>query len=637
MRPTGIKTGPNLAQTGEVVIEPSTIKQQAPVTELKGEASGGPQAGLVKTAKSVESAAEILAARAANQATIAKLDRRFAPIDGPLGQLAVTAVDQQLELIVKMAGAPSMSVLDAEDKRAVMAELARQAVSPLLKTLLPDNKMLEGLAESEVAERQAHAEALLGEISVRLLDNFSHQDLVELMPQTAGVVLGPKNEAEMGALSAEIDRVMAQQEAGGMLGRIEEAVQKGLKLEMAESKVIAQAQKQLELEPGAAVKALSAVAERADKHIRAVQDEAWLEKMGPGFKLNLSTAGEAKVGEPEKPDPAAIQAIIDANLKKVEPKIAALHAEIAGASTSPSEQSRFRGAMIGAAIGDCLGATYEFQSREKIRLTCGVNTEFLGGGPFNWKAGEPTDDTQMSLAIARSIVKSGGFDQADVGKNFVGWLNTKPKDIGGLTRRTLGAMRAGMEPQMAGYTAWAFDGFFNAGNGSVMRSGPASLLTAFKSDQELTRVAVQSSELTHADTRCTWGTAAIAKGVSLVMKGETDVAKKVAAWLEDKSPTLAASLAKVPELPAEDVRTDGYVVSTVQAAFWALEHSKNFVDGIIFAANHGEDTDTAAATAGILLGAKYGLDGIPESWRSQVIGKDEIDALATEIHKLAKS
>ena len=93
----------------------------------------------------------------------------------------------------------------------------------------------------------------------------------------------------------------------------------------------------------------------------------------------------------------------------------------------------------------------------------------------------------------------------------------------------------------------------------------------------------------------------------------------------------------VSGVTAEELRTSGYSVHTVQAAFWALHHAANYVDGIVTVSNLGEDTDTAGATAGILLGAKFGLEGIPKSWRDQLQNADGLREMATQIHALARA
>ena len=137
--------------------------------------------------------------------------------------------------------------------------------------------------------------------------------------------------------------------------------------------------------------------------------------------------------------------------------------------------------------------------------------------------------------------------------------------------------------------------------------------------------------------RQTYGAAAINLATSLLIKGEDNVLDKVAAWLADKNPVLSQAILDTKTMDLKDLRTSGYSVHTVQAAFWALHHAKDYVDGVLKVSNQGEDTDTAGATAGILLGAKFGLKGIPEGWRNGLQNHAGLEKLAEQIHGLAKT
>ena len=239
--------------------------------------------------------------------------------------------------------------------------------------------------------------------------------------------------------------------------------------------------------------------------------------------------------------------------------------------------------------------------------------------------------------MAKSIVDKGGFNLEDIGERFVGWLKTDPKDVGGLTRQALELKALGVPADQAGLIPWVLSGFENAGNGSVMRLAPVGLLTAFQSTETIDEVARASSAVTHADPRATYGAAAINLATSLLIKGEDNVLDKVAAWLADKNPVLSQAILDTKEMELKELRTSGYAVHTVQAAFWALHHAKDYVDGVLKVSNQGEDTDTAGATAGILLGAKFGLNGIPQGWRDGLQNRAGLEKLAEQIHGLAKA
>ena len=140
--------------------------------------------------------------------------------------------------------------------------------------------------------------------------------------------------------------------------------------------------------------------------------------------------------------------------------------------------------MEGLAAGDALGVTSEFESLEKMRITylyhkpSGWPFVPVGGGPFGFRAGHPSDDSEMALAIVHAWCQTAKesassvahFDGARIAANFVKWLDSKPRDIGHTTRLTLEAVLAGTPWHRGGYEFWRRNP--NAwSNGSLMRNG----------------------------------------------------------------------------------------------------------------------------------------------------------------------
>ena len=87
--------------------------------------------------------------------------------------------------------------------------------------------------------------------------------------------------------------------------------------------------------------------------------------------------------------------------------------------------SRVYGAMLGLAVGDAIGAPFEFKSAEVCTAAVEPGLEMTGGGP--WLAGEWTDDTAMALALAESLGKRRGFDAEDVASRFISWADSMPR------------------------------------------------------------------------------------------------------------------------------------------------------------------------------------------------------------------
>ena len=299
------------------------------------------------------------------------------------------------------------------------------------------------------------------------------------------------------------------------------------------------------------------------------------------------------------------------------------------------EADRFRGCLVGLAVGDCLGGPVEFWSRAEIRAKHGRLTELFGGGWLNLAPGEYTDDTQMMLCIARSIVKKGRFDPDDVAVEFVRWYDTRPKDIGNITRTALAKIKAGRPWREASRDAHDDLGGKSAGNGGVMRCAPVGLLHCRREDR-LIEDSLVSAQITHWDTLAGWPCVALNLAIAGAVQGSAkdkllaDVLPKIA------EPAVRDALAQVEGLPVGKVRASGYAVHSVQAAFWSFLGTDSFEEAVVTAVNLGEDADTTGAVCGALAGAYYGLAAIPERWVKVLRDREEIVGLADGILKLSQ-
>src|SRR4051812_48879324 len=105
---------------------------------------------------------------------------------------------------------------------------------------------------------------------------------------------------------------------------------------------------------------------------------------------------------------------------------------------TPDVRSRARGCLLGQVAGDSLGALVEFREPADIaaQYPHGVR-ELADGGRWELLAGQPTDDSELALALARSLVECRGFDDEAVARAYVRWLKSEPFSIGGTIRRAL--------------------------------------------------------------------------------------------------------------------------------------------------------------------------------------------------------
>lgn len=292
------------------------------------------------------------------------------------------------------------------------------------------------------------------------------------------------------------------------------------------------------------------------------------------------------------------------------------------------ERDRFRGCLLGLAAGDAVGTALEFTPRDAVRPI----SDMVGGGPFNLKPGEWTDDTSMALCLATSLIERGGFDPQDQMNRYCNWAergylssNGRCFDIGATVARSLTAYRR---------SGGAFSGPTDptaAGNGSLMRLAPVVLFYYPQKDQAV-RFAAESSRTTHGAAECLHACALLAEFLLRALSGASraEILSVVQGCLCSSA---LDSIARTEFLgkPRSAIRGSGYVVHCLEAALWCFSETNSFRDAVLLAANLGEDADTTAAVCGQLAGAHYGVSGIPDAWLARLVMRDEIIRLADQL------
>lgn len=304
---------------------------------------------------------------------------------------------------------------------------------------------------------------------------------------------------------------------------------------------------------------------------------------------------------------------------------------------TPAQNDRAVGAMLGMAVGDALGAGYEFGPA----MPATSPVEMIGGGPFNWAPGEWTDDTSMAYPLLEELAAGGDLREPAsmdrVVARWSGWEATS-KDVGNQIRAVFGL--AGPHPTAdALRTAAAAFTAGNpraAGNGSLMRTAPIAIgyVHDYAAMGEATRAI---SGLTHPDEDATeacviWNRLI----VEAILSGELRPKQVLSGFggtvWKDR---FAEAEAKMPI----DFPNNGWVVHALQAAWSAITHTDSYVDAVKLIIRAGGDTDTVAAIAGGLLGARYGSSSIPSEYRSLIrgwpgVGADDLaeKALAAAAH-----
>ena len=289
--------------------------------------------------------------------------------------------------------------------------------------------------------------------------------------------------------------------------------------------------------------------------------------------------------------------------------------------TDDGRLSRAQGCLLGQLAGDALGGLVEFTSLETIHARYPEGCRDLkDGGSWDNLAGQPTDDSEMALTLARVLVHTGRFDRGAVLDGYVRWwVDPYTWDRGGTIRAALsGAARGTTTEERLRLDEQCADPS-RPSNGSLMRISPLGIFAAGRPEQAA-EWARQDSSLTHPNPLCRDSCAVYAAAIASAIAngGNPEDCYRAALAEADRSSIQAevrAALEAARAFPPNDYRTlQGYVLIALQNAFYQLLHARSMEEGIIDTVMRGGDTDTTGAIAGALLGAVHGRQAVPERW-----------------------
>lgn len=330
----------------------------------------------------------------------------------------------------------------------------------------------------------------------------------------------------------------------------------------------------------------------------------------------------------------------------VNPIMMALADGSVGLATSPEVRGRdamnlldrYRGAMLGLAAGDALGTTLEFSPPG----TFDPIDDMRGGGPFALEPGQWTDDTSMALCLAESLIECGEFDPVDQLARYVRWKreghhssNGSCFDVGATVRSALARFERQSEPWSPSTDE------HSAGNGSIMRLAPVPLFFAREPEIAIARSA-DSSRTTHGAREAVDGCRYMAGLIIGALQGRTkeDLLAPLftpVASLWDREPLApkvhAVAAGSFLRREPPDIQGSGYVVACLEAALWAFAKSTSFDHGALLAVNLGDDADTTGAVYGQIAGAYYGVESIPERWRSKLAHSNTLESFTERLFR----
>lgn len=282
----------------------------------------------------------------------------------------------------------------------------------------------------------------------------------------------------------------------------------------------------------------------------------------------------------------------------------------------PTLLERARGALLGAAVGDALGGPVEFMSQGEIAATRGVHKEMTGGGWLGLKPGQITDDTEMSLCVARALAADRTLNPRTVAENFARWYKVKPIDIGATCQR-------GIENYLRTGSLEVAPNPHHAGNGALMRVGPVAV-ASFNAPEFLAPWTLAQAHLTHNNHLSDAACLITCQLVQAALAGEGR------GGLHALAREFSADNGEFTFAPYNG-KASGYVVETLATVLHFFLTTTSFEACLKATVNQGGDADTNGAVSGLLAGAHYGLGGIPRRW----LGKLD-EGVRTELNLLAE-
>lgn len=274
------------------------------------------------------------------------------------------------------------------------------------------------------------------------------------------------------------------------------------------------------------------------------------------------------------------------------------------------------GCLLGQVAGDSLGSLVEFRSSQSIcrDYPNGVR-DLADGGTWNTIAGQPTDDSELALDLARTLTTLPSWSAEAVAAAYAGWYASRPFDVGGTTRQALSPAAASKGDKSGAARAAANRD--SQANGALMRCAPIGVWS--RDAGEAAAAARDDAALTHPHPICQAASAAYVAAIATAIGGgdrDTMLAAAEAAMPEADAAPVRDALARARrgEGPVDFSRQEGWVLLAFQNAFRHLAAGTSLEDAIIATVGAGGDTDTNGAICGALLGAAQGRAAVPPRW-----------------------
>jgi len=305
---------------------------------------------------------------------------------------------------------------------------------------------------------------------------------------------------------------------------------------------------------------------------------------------------------------------------------------------------RIKSILYSFVVGDALGVPVEFRSRDYLKSN--PVTEMIGFGSHKVSKGVWSDDTSMTLATIHSIIQRQAINYNDIANKFCSWyFDSKYTatncvfDIGNTTRKALKSYKRdkGDATKCGGYA------ITNNGNGSLMRILPIALYCYYnliEDNNKILEYVQNTSSITHAHDISIMGCYIYVQYVINLLKGKnkndsyTIIQNLDYSMFKEETQKEYKRILNydIFNLKRDDIKSSGYVVSTLEASIWCLLTNDNLKDTVLTAVNLGNDTDTVGAITGSLAGIIYNYNDIPYSWIEKLENKKLLDDLIEKFY-----
>ena len=301
-------------------------------------------------------------------------------------------------------------------------------------------------------------------------------------------------------------------------------------------------------------------------------------------------------------------------------------------------RDRYRGALLGLAVGNALGAPVEGWSADRIRtrLAGGVREIAAREAELPWD-----DDVAQAIELGESLLERSFDPDAYLGR-LLRWAERGGRGMGRQTRAVLLRARAGAKGTAAAAAVWEASGRWAAGNGAVMRCAPVALRWR-RDPVRLIEDAGHSARVTHYDPRCVWTVVAVCAATAHALAGThwtlhelADGLESVGAPREVAEAVRESATRELAELGLDEPGSMGYTVRAMAAGLWAHINAGDFEATLLEVINAGGDTDTNGAVAGAVLGARFGASAIPRRWTDRLPDPSELRTLADRLWERAE-